>query len=142
METEIFSLKLVSPLFYIKKDGLNPFSCREEKAFGEQVEKLFCFELDEEHCMSFESDKGKTLGKLLSCGIAANERADETIIELPRGDYLFAQKRKILGKEEIISLAFEIQSEGLWQRLVPGKMLYLRYLFEDGSPVTQLLRPY
>jgi hypothetical protein len=66
----------------------------------------------------------------------------ETLCELPRGDYLFAQIRQVLNREEIVSMAVEIQKEGLWQRLKPGKRLYLRFLVEDGSFVTQLFRPF
>ena len=91
-------------------------------------EKLFYFELDE--AGEFEPDKTRFLDNPVSCG------------ELPPGDYLFAQKRETLNHKEIIDLAIEIHQEGLWQRLILGKRLYLRYLFEDGREVTQLFRPY
>jgi hypothetical protein len=39
-------------------------------------------------------------------------------------------------------MAIEQQKDGLWERLKPGNRLYLRILSEDGSPVTQLFRPY
>ena len=63
-------------------------------------------------------------------------------VELPAGNYLFAQKRESLDRESVINMAVEIQQEGLWQRLKPGRRLYLRRLFEDGSEVTQLFRSF
>ena len=63
-------------------------------------------------------------------------------LELPRGNYFFAQKRGKVIPDDILTMAAEIQQEVLWQRFQPEKRLYLRYLFEDGCLVTQLLRPY
>ena len=142
MEIEIFTLKLVSPLFYIPSNELDPFDGGQIKNTNIDTERLFCFELDEDEAASFEPNREKFPGKLVSGGIAAKSGQDGKAFKLPEGDYLFAQKREIPGRKEIISMAVEIQSEGLWRRLVPGKMLYLRYLFEDGSWVTQLLRPF
>jgi hypothetical protein len=39
-------------------------------------------------------------------------------------------------------MAIEQQKDGLWEQLRLGNHLYIRYLFEDGSPVTQVFRPY
>jgi len=61
-------------------------------------------------------------------------------IKIPSGAYLFTQKREVLSREEIIRLAVELQMEALWQRLKPDRQLYLRYVYEDGSWVTQLFR--
>ena len=140
METEIIRFNLLSPLYYIPEKDTDPFGYREGSG-----EKLFCFELDEAQCGSIEPDKTRFLGNRVFGGKAAG--ADNTVgknerFELPRGNYLFAQKREVLSRDDIINLAVEIQSEGLWQRLEPGKRLYLRYLFEDGRVVTQLFRPY
>jgi hypothetical protein len=60
---------------------------------------------------------------------------------LPASLYLFTQKRKILDRGECIYTAIEQQKDGLWERLRLGNRLYIRYLFEDGSAVTQLFRP-
>ena len=135
METEITRLELLSSLFYAggEEAGWEAAGCEAADPFGcaeGSGEKLFCFELDKDEALRFEPDREILLGK----GAPARE--------LPKGNYLFAQKREILGREAIIGLAAEIQSEGLWQRLLPGKVLYVRYLFEDGRPVTQLFRPY
>jgi len=136
LETEILKFNLVSPLYFAPGKDLNPFEHREGEA-------LFCFDLDEGSYMSFEPDKTKLLEKLTFCGYAIKAGEDTTdAAELPAGNYIFAQKREILSREEITALAAEIQQEGLWQRLLPGKKLYLRYLFEDGRFVTQIFRPY
>ena len=137
---EIFRLKLIKPLYFTGMEKPEPFDYREGEGGVSGGEKLYCFDLDEVQANSFEPDKDKLAGKLVFGGNAAGE--DKTLHELPQGDYLFAQKREILNKDEIFSLAVEIQQEGLWQRLELGKRLYLRYLFEDGSSVTQLFRPY
>ena len=140
METEISRLNLVSPLFFEPIEESQPFGNGGEAGTG--GEKLFCFELDESSYRSFEPDRALILKELVFSGKAVKGSAKGAWHHLPQGNYLFAQKREILSKEEIIGLAVEIQQEGLWQRLRPGKMLYLRYLFEDGRPVTQLFRPY
>ena len=137
---EIARLNLLSPLFYLADKALDPFAYREGDG-----EMLFCFDLNEAQYRAFEPDKTELLGDLIfGARAAAAERKageGETLRELPGGNYLFAQKREILNKEKIMDLAVEIQAEALWQRLEPGKRLYLRYLFEDGRSVTQLFRP-
>jgi hypothetical protein len=140
MNIEIMRLNLISPLYYAGMNDAEPFGRRETGR-----DELFCFELNENQYLSFEPLKDELLGKLIFHGNAVTPveaETNESIFCLPQGDYLFAQKREIVSREEIIALAVEIQSEGLWQRLLPGKKLYLRYLFEDGLPVTQLFRPF
>jgi len=139
METEILLLHLASPIYCVPMEGLVPFDCPTEPGSGPGEEKIFCFELNEAQRLAFEPDKNKLFGNLIFSGAAAN---GEGKTEIPAGDYLFTQKRETLNREEIISLAVEIQQEGLWRRLVPGERLFLRFLHEDGSWVTQLLRPY
>ena len=121
---EIQILTLLFPLYYTSTES-DPFNYREEDG-----EKLYCFLLNENEYCSFEPNRETLLGRLVFSQV------------LPEGNYLFAQKREILSRDEIIDMAVEIQSEGLWQRLKPGKTLYLRYLFEDSKAVTQLYRPY
>jgi hypothetical protein len=133
---EIQRLNLLAPLYYSPEADPDPFSWREGNG-----EKLYCFEIDETQRLCFEPDAKILLKKLLFGGNAASPNyAGEKRLELPVGDYLFAQEREILGRDEIIAVAVEIQAEGLWQRFEPGNRLYLRYLFEDGCPVTQLFR--
>jgi len=138
---EIQRLKLLAPLCYFPEAEPDPFSYMEGNG-----EKLYCFEIDETQRLNIEPDAKTLLKKLIFGGNAAAPdcagAAGGGRTELPAGDYLFAQEREILGREEIIAAAVEIQAEGLWQRFEPGNRLYLRYLFEDGRGVTQLFRPY
>jgi len=126
---EIQTLTLLFPIYFTSAEDdlsdVNPFNYREGDG-----EKLYCFQLNENEYSSFEPDKETLLGSPLFSAV------------LPAGNYLFAQKREVLNREEIIDMAVEIQAEGLWRRLKPGKTLYLRYLFEDSRAVTQLFRPY
>ena len=103
---------------------------------------LYCFRLNENGSSSFEPDKKALIDHLVFSASAVTGAQGEMLKVLPEGSYLFAQKREILSREEIIDMAVEIQAEGLWRRLKPGKTLYLRYLFEDSKTVTQLYRPY
>jgi hypothetical protein len=68
--------------------------------------------------------------------------AFENAAELPPGVYYFTQERKeILENEKLLTMVMELQKEGLWERLKLEEKLYVRRLFEDGSPVTQIWRP-
>ena len=132
----ILNLNLASPLFYTPDPGQDPFNCPEDG------ERLFCLELDETQSLSFTPIREKLIKSLVFSGIVAGEGAKEPLLELPKGNYTFAQEKRLLNREEIIDMALEIQLESLWQRQKPGKQLFLRYLFEDGNWVTQLFRPY
>ena len=134
MKFNILRLNLASPLFYIPDKGIDPFNCPEDG------ERLFCFELDEAQYSNFEPDKEKLLGSLIFSGKTGE--GEEAFLELPSGNYIFAQEKRLLSREEIIDMAVEIQLETLWQRFRPGGKLFLRYLYEDGNWVTQLFRPY
>jgi hypothetical protein len=104
---------------------------------------FFCFDIDEAQGQSIEPDPPAFLGPLAAAGSAPRSPADPGgSLELPRGRYLFAQERAFLGREEVIRMAVEIQKDGLWERLRLGNRLYVRYLYEDGGPVTQIFRPY
>ena len=137
---EIQSLTLLFPLYYTAVES-DPFNYKKEDG-----EKLYCFILNENEYSSCEPDKETLLGRLVFSADTIHpgekEKTGENLQVLPEGKYLFAQKREILSRDEIIEMAVEIQAEGLWQRLKPGKTLYLRYLFEDSKTVTQLYRPY
>ena len=144
METEIFRLNLISPLYYSPGGASDPFGYGESPEGAAGTEKLFCFELEETQFRNIEPDRDKCMGSLAFYGVSVPPKGTEKGKpgSLPQGNYLFAQKRELLNRETIINLAIELQQEALWQRLVPGKALYLRYLYEDGRPVTQLFRPY
>ena len=143
MKVEIVRLNLLASLRYVRETYSDPFSFREGDG-----EKIFCFELDESQTVEFDPDKTAFFASPLFCGKAANsaeasaETGAEALVELPQGNYLFAQKREITGREDIAGMALEVQQEALWQRLLPGSRLYLRYLFEDGSCVSQIFRPF
>jgi hypothetical protein len=141
-------LELRAPLLYTRSPDLVPFGPEADR------ERLFCFALDETQGKSIEPDPAAFLGPLLAAGYepsAATANAAETgsreTLELPRGHYLFAQERRTPpngppGRDEVISMAIEVQKDGLWERLSLEGRLYLRYLYEDGSIVTQVFRPY
>jgi len=150
---EILKLNLVKPLYYIPVTDNDPFAYPKSTEYTEESGgKIYCFELDDAERLSFEPNVKKFPGRFIFAGVAVKGgeaeaagdlgRSGEALLELPSGDYLFFQEREILGRDEIIEAAIEMQLEGLWQRLKPGKRLYLRYLFEDGKAVTQLFRPY
>ncbi|MDR3160771.1 MAG: hypothetical protein LBU28_04070 [Spirochaetaceae bacterium] len=140
----ILSLDLLNPLFYTRREELRPFEGEPDLSEGEV---LFCFELNPGQYRSFEPEE-PYVGPLIFQGVSAPEEGeaasqeDPSRFELPRGNYLFAQQREILSREDCIEMAWEIQKELLWRRLTPGSRLYLRYLFEDGRGVTQIFRPY
>jgi len=150
MDINIFHLNLASPIYVVPQENPRPFEFKADADNGFDGEMVFCFELDEKDCLAFEPDQNKLPGNLVFGGKADAQRKDVQKDaacegkpeELPSGNYLFAQAREILSKDDIAALAAEIQMEGLWQRFKPGKNLYLRYLFEDGSWVTQLFRAY
>jgi hypothetical protein len=137
---------LLSPLYYSAAEN-NPADCNPFSYKKGDGEKLFCFMLNENECYSFEPDKKALLGSLIFSAYAVTslpggaKKAGEALQALPEGKYLFAQKREIMNREEILDMAVEIQAEGLWRRLKPGKTLYLRYVFEDSATATQLFRP-
>ena len=137
MKTEILNLLLAIPLYYMPDENIEAFA-RAGNGDKEAPEMLFCFELDEDLYSSFEPDRKKFFSNRIFGGISSPEPAG---LELPRGNYLFAQERELLDRDALSDMAAEIQLEGLWQRLKPGKKLYLRYLFEDGKTVSQLFRP-
>jgi hypothetical protein len=135
---EIQILNLLSPLYYVETDS-DPFNYMEGDG-----ERLYCFLINKSESSGFEPDKKALIDRLVFSASAITGAQGETVKSqaLPEGSYLFAQKREILSREEIIDMAVEIQAEGLWRRLKPGNTLYLRYLFEDSKSVTQLYRPY
>ncbi|MDR1443300.1 MAG: hypothetical protein LBI94_00295 [Treponema sp.] len=157
-------LELLRPLLYIKAD---PFrepqklwdqELQRPQELREREEWLFCFNLDKALGRSIEPDPAVFLGPLRASGYRDSgpfgsalppegpETADRTprseTLELPKGRYLFAQKREALGRDAVINLAIEVQKDGLWERLQPEEHLYVRYLYEDGAAVTQIFRPY
>ena len=136
METDILRLNMLNPLFYVKDESID-LGFRQE-----DVEKVYCFEIEKPYAYEFEPEKRHFPGSLIFVGKKAAEDPEKANLELPRGNYIFCQIREILNQEEIVELAVEVQNEGLWQRLKLTDRLYLRFLFEDGRGVTQVWRPY
>ena len=141
-ESPLVRLDLRAPLEYEEAPGLDPFSC--PPADGAAPELLFCFELDREQASRIDPEADRFLGELLFSGKGDGRQGK---IQLPAGLYVFAQQRRTegsqtLNREECVSMAIEQQKDGMWERLHLEGRLYIRCLFEDGSPVTQLFRPY
>ena len=130
-------LYLRAPLEYEKVPELIPFNC--PPADENAPELLFCFELDKEQAGRIDPQEDHFLGEPVFSGKGTNGQGN---IQLPAGLYLFNQQRGVLNREECITMAIEQHKDGLWERLHLGNLLYIRYLFEDGSPVTQIFRPY
>jgi len=132
----LLRLDLRAPLLYTETPGLNAFGCPPISEAA--TEFLFCFELDQEQAQSIEPEPDNFLGRLVFSGKNVQDRQGD--LELPAGLYLFAQQRGVIGREECIALAIEQQKDGLWERIKLGNRLFLRYLYEDGSQVTQIFR--
>ncbi|MDR3138430.1 MAG: hypothetical protein LBT95_02020 [Treponema sp.] len=137
MEYAVLKLDLRSPLFYTREKSPDPFSGRPFTG-----ESLFCFEVNPDQGSRIDPEGETYLGDLICGGSRDPKPSSRPSLELPTGKYLFCQIRSLLGRETIIEMAMEIQKEGLWERLRLGRLLYLRYLFEDLSPVTQVFRPF
>ncbi|MDR0525445.1 MAG: hypothetical protein LBG90_06195 [Spirochaetaceae bacterium] len=132
----IIRLDLYGSLYYRPDPKCEPFGAEEIRE-----EALFCFEIASDQYLSIEPEYDRYLGPLLFAGAGPTAASGEAC-ELPAGLYLFAQVRDVLCREDIVWMAMEIQKDGLWERLDLGNRLYLRYLYEDASAVTQLFRPY
>jgi hypothetical protein len=129
-------LDLRAPLLYTETTGLDAFDCPPPNEAA--TEFLFCFELDQEQSQSIEPIPENYLRGLVFSG--KNVQNQQGDLELPAGLYLFAQRRGVIGREECIALAIEQQKDGLWEKIKLGNRLFLRLLYEDGSPVTQIFR--
>jgi len=146
----LIRLDLRAPILYTEAPELDAFAC--PSPCEDTQELIFCFELDQGQSQSIEPQADKFLGRLVFSGKNVQNRQNDTAykvseafmesLELPAGLYLFTQRRGVIDREEFIAMAIEQQKDGLWEKLKPGNRLFLRYLFEDNSPVTQLFRPY
>jgi len=130
------NLNLREALLYKKIDE---FLCQGTEAHRET---LLCYELNPTQSRSIEPLKEQLLGKLLFAGQTVENSEKEQIITLPEGFYLLEQCRKeaVLNEDEWLDIAIEQQKDGLWERNKLGNLLYVRFLYEDGSFVTQVFR--
>ena len=147
-QTPLTLLNLCTPLKYIKSMCQDPSLLKYEKLENEEI--LLCYEVNPIQGSSIEPDRDYFLGKLLFLGQklpeSQNGGIDETernnLVSLPQGNYLFTQCRSntVLSSDEWLDLAIEQQKDGLWERNKLLNLLYIRFLFEDGSSVTQVFR--
>ena len=136
--TPLTLLNLCTPLLYVKSE-------RQDTSILKNEEILLCYEVNPVQGGSIEPDKERFLGKLLFIGEKPPETPSgsaEGLVSLPRGDYLFMQRRSgsVLAPDVWLDLAIEQQKDALWERNKPLNLLYVRFLFEDGAFVTQVFR--
>jgi len=142
-ESSLMRLDLRSPLVYTETSAIFENCGRQELSTSPSgVEWLLCFELDPVQGRSIEPEREHLPGALLFTG-RRTDNSDSTAktVALPAGIYLFTQRREFMEREEWLDMAIEQQKDGLWERFNPESRLYVRFLFEDGKPVTQLFRP-
>jgi hypothetical protein len=100
-------------------------------------ETLFHFRINRSRAFAMEADGNDYLESLIAAGQADANGG----LELPAGEYFFTQIREKLDGEAFVGMALELQKEGLWERLRLAETVYFRTLWEDGAPVSQILRP-
>jgi hypothetical protein len=124
-------LELYRAVSYVRDRSLDPFSVESVK------------ETDGEMLFLFAPDAGDGAGReyfarLLGAGFELYDGEIHDEIELPAGHYYFTQERALLKKDAIIKMAGAIEEfAGNEKRKLENK-LYLRYVYEDGSAVTQI----
>jgi hypothetical protein len=138
MDISLHHLRLLAPLRYPADEGQDPFG---PAGPGEEI--LACFSINPSQQFSIEPVEEGYLGDLLAAGSrnSASPENPASFLELPAGDYFFAQIRGAADRSAVTGVALELQKEALWQRCKPEGRLYLRRLYEEGGPVTQLFRP-
>jgi len=138
-ESPLVHLDLRAPLAYESAPEIVPFTYNLTNE--DLPELLFCFAIDREQANRIDPEADRFIGELVFSGKGDGKQGKAL---LPAGLYLFTQQRtgRTLTREECVNMAIEQQKDGLWERLHLESRLYIRYLFEDGSPVTQLFRPY
>ncbi|MDR2731497.1 MAG: hypothetical protein LBB81_11450 [Treponema sp.] len=133
-------LNLCAPLRYVRSVRRETELLKNEELKNGEI--LLCYEVNPVQGCSIEPDRERFLGKLLFTGEKSPETPGRSEVSLPQGVYLFSQSRAdtVLTRDEWLDLAIEQQKDGLWERNKPGNLLYIRFLFEDGAFVTQVLR--
>jgi hypothetical protein len=148
VKTPLTLLNLCTPLQYIKSVCQDPSQLKNEKLENEEI--LLCYEVNPVQGCSIEPERDYLLGKLLFIGQkipesqngGTDEKERNNLVSLPQGNYLFTQCRSeaVLSRDVWLDLAIEQQKDGLWERNKLVNLLYIRFLFEDGSFVTQVFR--
>ena len=147
-------LTLGQSLRYRRDDALTPFDRANRDAARAGREMMFSLIIDSARGQDFgAASGGRYFAALLNAGKISAETPEHSpasspdpsgageTVDIPAGTYFFTQTRDIPGEDAITLMALELQREGLWRRLVMENRVYLRYLYEDGSAVTQLFRP-
>jgi hypothetical protein len=125
--SNVMQLELYRAISYVRDDALDPFTLTDVEG-----ELLFCFELD------LAEGAADCFSRPVFAGFELYDGEIHEEVEIPKGDYLFAQERRLLSKNEIINMKAEIQQFAATGGYELDNKLYLRYLFEDGKIVTQL----
>jgi len=137
-KTSIIKLNIHGPLVYNKIDNLLP-------VLTENDEFLLCFDLDPVQSHNIEPRPELLLGSHVFSGKKGGLDASQAQkVILPTGMYLFVQCRNpdsVFNREKWFNMAIEQQKDGLWEGYKPASRLYVRFLYEDGAFVTQVLRP-
>jgi hypothetical protein len=134
----IAHLELYRMFTYVKDNTLDPFSIESVKeADGE---RLFLFAVDAEQLKKSGSDAG-CFARLIEAGFELYDGEIHDEIALPRGKYYFTQERALLQKDAIVTMAGAIAEFAGHDGHKLENKLYLRYVYEDGSAVTQLFWP-
>jgi hypothetical protein len=149
-ESRIVKLHLQSPIYYIPDNDLNyRFFSREmvpTDTAAVSREYLFGFEIAPGEYLNIEPEAGAFLGEPFFRGYTGPTPSGDqcpaaALFTLEAGQYLFMQSQEAMDWEGILDMALEIQKEGLWEGFALDRRLFLRYVFEDGSMVTQVWRP-
>jgi len=132
----LIKLDLRAPLFFVKTEAL-------PDKIAEKDEFLLCYDLNPAQSHSIEPIREQFLGALTFVGRKTDDSdaVQAETVSLPAGDYLFTQHRSALNSEEWLDMAIEQQKDGLWERHKLKSVIYIRFLYEDGSFVTQFFRP-
>jgi len=147
-KTSLTLLNLCSPLQYIKSECQDTSLLKYEELENKEI--LLCYEVNPIQGSSIEPEREYFLNRLLFIGRKSpesqnrgtDEKEGNNLVLLPQGNYLFTQCRSdaVLSRDEWLDLAIEQQKDGLWERNKLLNLLYIRFLFEDGSFVTQVFR--
>ena len=148
MKMEIKQLHLAAPIYYLREQNTvleDPNTALQAENLPE--ERIYCYELEPSQALEFEPCRDSFLKNPVFCGKTPEQNQklgsiENDTEELPEGTYLLYQEEGYLKSDRIKEIAYEIQQEGLWRRLLPCPRHYIRFIREDNRIVTQLLRPY
>ena len=150
MDTPCIKLRLCAPLIYKKIEKNDDYCINLTK----NDDLIQCYNINLHQSTNIEPDREQFLGPHIFSGLrieeknfltnqaAGEEEKPSQEATLPKGHYLLVQQRSAcpLTQPEWLEMAIEQQKDGLWERNKLGRLLYVRYLFEDGQFVTQVFR--